>query len=239
MKKQLTILFIALGLFTSAQSNFNYKRDFNATLAKTKDKNDKLFYDNLLARYLKNDSTLSHAEVLALLIGYTDKPEYKPYNVAEEKIIYDLNAEGKYYESLIRSREYMKTHPFSLKVLFEISFSYYKAKDVDSAKYYVAQGKRIFKAMAWSGDGKSKSTPMFELNPGDGQEYIYKHIGAGTGEKLTGTDPDGNSLEMVEVVFKVGDAYMLHFLTQHATSKPLELESAVEKEKREKRESEK
>ena len=47
-------------------------------------------------------------------------------------------------------------------------------------------------------------------------------------------------MDFLEVTSKVKEPYNLYFIIQHATEKmPLKLESAVEKEKREKRESEK
>lgn len=239
MQKLITCFFIICAFFMSAQENFNYKRDFKTILAKTANPSDKLFYDKLLPRYQKNDTTLTDAEVLALMIGFTNKKEYQPYSDAiEEKAIYDLNAEGKYYLALEKARDYIKTHPFSLKTLFEISFSYYKANHIDSAKLYVAQGKRIFKAMEYSGNGRKKDTPMFALNPTDGQEYIYKHLGGGIGLVGQDKDPDGNSLDILEVDFKVGTSYTLYFIIQHATSR-LPIEDPVKKEKKEKAKSNK
>jgi Domain of unknown function (DUF4919) len=241
MQKRFTILLIAFGFLMNSQNNFNYKTDFKTILAKTKDANDKLYYDKLLPRFKKNDSTLTNAEVLALLIGFTAKPEYKPYeDMKEENAIYNLNAEGKYYDALQKANEFLITHPLSIKAIYEKSFSQYKAQHIDSAKFYVKQGQRIFKAMAYSGNGKTKQTPMFALGPADGQDYIYKYIDGGIGSKSAGQDEDRNALEILELNLKVGEPYSLFFIIQHATEKmPLEIESAVEKEKREKRESEK
>ncbi|MDZ4665790.1 MAG: DUF4919 domain-containing protein [Bacteroidota bacterium] len=220
MQKQLAILLTAFGFIASAQNNFNYKNDFKTILTKTKDANDKLCYDKLLSRFESNDSTLSNPEVLALLIGFTARTEYKPYeDLKEENAIYNLNAEGKYDEALQKANEFLKTHPLSVKVIYEKSFSYYKAHYIDSAKFYVKQGQKIFKAMAYSGTGKSKETPMFSLGPTDGQDYIYKYIDGGIGNKGSGQDEDGNFMEILEISLKVGEPYSLFFIIQHAKEK--------------------
>jgi hypothetical protein len=220
MFKHLTTLFIALAFITTAQNSFNYKKDFNTILAKTKDPKDKLNYDKLLTRFKTNDTTLTNAEVLALLIGFTVKPEYKPYtHLKEEKAVYDLNAEGKYDEGLVKANEFLATHPFSVKVIFERSFSYYKARMTDSAKIFASQGYKIFNAMKYSGDGKTKQTAMFALGPEDGEDYIYKFLGSGTGQKGNIPDDDGHKLNFYEVVSKVEEPYTLYFNVQHAEKK--------------------
>jgi hypothetical protein len=220
MHTYITILVLAFNLFAGAQTNFNYAKDFNSILAKTKDKSDPLNYDKLLARFHKNDSTLTNAEMLALLIGYTAKPDYKPYaDLKEEQAVYNTNAEGNYYEGLLKAKSFLKTHPFSIKVIFECSFSYYKIGKIDSAKFVSEQGYRIFKAMAYSGDGKTKQSPIFALGPTDGEDYIYKWVSAGIGQKDSGSDSAGNALEILEVVTRVNEPYYLHFVIQHAVSK--------------------
>jgi hypothetical protein len=240
MFKHLTTLLIALAFITTAQSNFNYKKDFNVILTKTKDPKDKLNYDKLVKRFKKCDTTLSNAEVLALLIGFTAKPEYKPYtHLKEEKAVYDLNAEGKYDEGLIKANEFLAAHPFSVKVIFERSFSYYKARMQDSARSFASQGYKIFNAMKYSGDGRTKQTPMFALGPEDGEDYIYKFLGSGIGEKDSMLDSDGNKLNSYEVVSKVAEPYTLYFIIQHATQTTAKLDPEDPAQKTLKKESEK
>lgn len=219
MIKHLTAL-LAFCAFISSAQTFNYAKDFNTILAKTKDKNDELNYDKLLTRFKKNDSTLTDAQVLALLIGYTAKPQYKPYaDLKEEQAVYNLNAEGNYFEGLQAANAFLKTHPFSIKVIFECSFSYYKMGKLDSAKYVSSLGYRIFKAMKYSGDGKSKASPIFALGPTDGEDYIYKWVSSGIGLKDSGADEAGNALQILEVVTRVTQPYNLYFVIQHAKKK--------------------
>jgi len=202
------------------QTTFSYKEDFKKVLAKTKDQNDNLSYDKLLKRFTANDTTLTDFEVLALLIGFTDKPEYKPYqDLDTEREVYKLNGEKKYQEGLDSANKFLKTHPLSVKTLFEKSYSFHKLEQEDSAQYYLYQGRRIFKAMYFSGDGKTTENPSFALGPADGQDYIRKFVGAKIGVMGSGRDRSGNFLDILEAKFDDGQAMKLYFIIQHATSK--------------------
>ena len=230
MKKTIKIFGLFLMLLTwqvtFGQTSFNYKDDFKKVLAKTMDQNDNLSYDKLLKRFTINDTTLTDFEVLALLIGFTNKPEFKPYmDLDIERKIYDINGEGKFKVALDRSNFFLKNHPFSVKVLFEKAYSFHKLKKEDSAAFYSYKGRKIFKAMNFSGNGKSSETPTFALGPADGQDYIYKFIGSKTGGAKIGKmgssrDRDGNFLDILEVVPEDNSpSYNLYFIIQHATDK--------------------
>lgn len=226
IKTILLLLLLGTGQITIAQTSFNYKDDFQKVLAKTKDQNDNLSYDKLLKRFSTNDTALTDFEVLALLIGFTAKTEYKPYKDLDmERKIYDINADGKFQDALDSANLFLKTHPFSIKVLFEKAYSFHKLGQEDSAAFYSYKGRRIFKAMTFSGNGKSPETPTFALGPADGQDYIYKFIGskirgAKIGTMGSGRDKSGNFLDILEVVPKNGSAsYNLYFIIQHATDK--------------------
>lgn len=214
------ILVIATGQFATGQTTFNYKDDFKKVLTKTKDPNDNLSYDRLLKRFITNDTSLTDFEVLALLIGFTDKPEYKPYqDLDTERGIYKLNGEKKYQEGLDLANKFLKTHPLSVKALYEKSYSFHKLEQKDSSQYYLYQGQRIFYAMYFSGDGKTKETPTFALGPADGQDYIYKFYGADIGTMGSGRDESGNFLDILEAKLKDGKTMNLYFIIQHATDK--------------------
>lgn len=214
------LLLITTGQIVYGQTTFNYKDDFKKVLNKTKDPNNNLSYEKLLKRFSANDTTLTDFEVLALLIGFTDKPEYKPYDdLRTEREIYKLNGEKKYQEGLDKANDFLKTHPVSLKALFEKSYSFHKLEQKDSAEYYMYQGQRIFKAMYFSGNGKTKDTPTFALGPADGQDYIYKFVGADIGTMGSGSDKNGNFLDILEAKFEDGQTVTLYFIIQHATDK--------------------
>jgi hypothetical protein len=237
MRKILTLILLSMTLTVFGQTTFNYQTDFKTILSKTKDSNENLYYDKLLKRFAVNDTSLNDYEILALLIGFTDKKDFKPYQDLEiERKIYDINGEGKFKEALDSANIFLKTHPLSVKVLFEKAYSFHKLGQEDSAAYYAYKGKRIFKAMYFSGNGKSPQTPTFALGPADGQDYIYKFVGSSIGgAKIgvmgSGSDKDGNFLDILEVVPKNGaSSYNLYFIIQHATDKMFSAEDKLNME---------
>lgn len=214
------ILFLTAGQIVYGQTTFNYQDDFKKVLDKTKNPNHNLSYDKLLKRFSANDTTLADFEVLALLIGFTDKPEYKPYQDLEPEMeIYKLNGEKKYQEGLNLANKFLKTHPVSVKAIFEKSYSFHKLGQKDSAQYYLYQGRRIFEAMYFSGNGKTKETPTLSLGPADGQDYIYKFVSADIGSMGSGRDKNGNFLDILEAKFEDGQKVTFYFIIQHATDK--------------------
>lgn len=233
------LLVLTVGQNLYGQTTFNYKDDFPKILVKTKDSNDNLSYPKLLNRFIANDTTLTDYEVLALLIAFTDNPEYKPYkDVDIEREIYKLNGENKFRESLDNGMKFVKTHPLSVKALFEIAYSYHKLEKEDSAQIFLYRGSRIFKAMYFSGDGKSPETPAFALGPSDGQDFIYKFVRADIGTMGSGRDKNGNFLDILEAKFESGKTMNLYFIIEHATNKmfsPEEIEKMKDSlEKKEK-----
>ncbi len=207
-----TILLSILVQTISAQTSFNYHEDFKTILVKTKDSTNDLSYEKLLKRFNANDTTLSDFEVLALLIGFTDKPEYKPYDCLEtEREIYILNGEGKYQKGLEKANEFLKTHPLNVKTLIEKSYSFYKLGKPDSAQHYFYQGKRIFEAMYFSGLGTTTDTPTFALGPADGQDYIIKFLEGDIGQMGSSRDKHGNFLDVLEAKTEDGQSVTLFF----------------------------
>jgi len=236
MKKFFLLGIVFTALTSFGQTTFSYKDDFKKVLAKTKDKNDNLSYDKLLERFTTNDTTLTDFEVLALLIGFTDKPEYKPYqDLDTEREIFKLNGEKKYQQGLDSANKFLRTHPLSVKTIFEKSYSFHKLEQKDSAQYYLDQGRRIFKAMYFSGDGKTTENPSFALGPADGQDYIRKFVGAKIGTMGSGRDKAGNFLDILEAKFDDGQTMKLYFIIQHATSKMFDgksIEDELNKQKK-------
>lgn len=220
MKKLLALLPLCVCLYVNAQTSFNYNSDFKTILAKTRDTANELSYNRLLKRFNKNDTTLSNFEVLALMIGFTDKEDYKPYaDLETEREIYNLNGDGKFEKALAKADSFLSTHPLSVKTLFEKSYAFHELNNQDSAAAYIIRGRRIFRAMHFSGDGKTTDTPIFALGPADGQDYIYKFVGATIGTMGSGRDKSGNFLDMLEAEYKDGKTVTFYFMIQHATEK--------------------
>lgn len=220
MKVILIFALLSLSITLLGQTDFNYGRDFKPILLRTKDAKDDLSYDKLLKRFSQNDTTLTDFEVLALMIGFTSKPAYLPYSDLEiEREIYKLNDQKKYKEGLAMADSFLMSHPVSVNAIFEKSYSFHKLLQKDSAEYYAYQGNRIFEAMYYSGNGKTKEHPTFALGPADGQDYIRKFVRARIGDMGSGSDDSGYFLDILEAKFEDGDKITLFFIIQHAIDK--------------------
>lgn len=216
MKKIISLLLIILSFTSVAQEIFNYQKDFKTVLARTKDPADSLSYAKLLPRYYANDTSLTNYEVLALLIGFTANPAYKPHtDLVKEKEIHTLNLRGEYTKALIEANEFLILHPFSVKAIFAKAYAYNNLEKEDSAAFYAFRGFSIFHAMELTGDGRSSETPFFSLGAEDGQDYIRRAVQVGVGKTGNGQDRNGNALNIVEARAENGNSIRLYFIIQH------------------------
>jgi|GEM_PF-687108 len=225
---------------TSPEPPFIYKRDFKAILDSSQDRTSSLYYQKLIIRFLNNDSSLTNPEVLALMIGYTGNPHYKPLeDMEKEQEIYDLNLNGECREVIKRSRPFLQTHPLSLLILREISYAYqqvskreYQANLImdsavlyqDSGTYFMNLNDKIMEAMIYSGKGRTPETPIFSLGIADG-EYFIPNVGFrietdGQKEKKdTEWNKDGNFVEVITALVDNVNVRKYYFIIQHAKQK--------------------
>jgi hypothetical protein len=227
MKKRIFLcsqLFLfSLGLIAQ-EIEFNYHDDFAKILKMSQNPESKLNYDKQIQRFHENDTTLTDYEMLALLIGFTDKDVFKPYSyLRPERKIYRLNGAGKFKEALELSDSLLSIVPFSAMALIEKSYSYYKLGDNDSASFYSWKFYKIMRAMAITGNGMTPETAMFSLGPADGQLFIKKALRGRIGVMGSGRDENGNFVDILEAILKDEESGQvfnatLYFQIQHATS---------------------
>jgi hypothetical protein len=215
----LTATCLTVSAQNAAAPAFNYKRDFKPILEQTQDRSSPLFYQKLLIRFLDNDTTLSNAETLALMIGFTEDPHYKPFEDMDgEKEVFDLNDEGNFDDALVKGKTYLQKHPLSLRVLKEVSYTYHSLKKEDSANFYMDLVDRVMNAMTYSGNGKKPESPMFSLGLADG-EYFIPNIGLKVLNKDTDWNIDNLFIEIIDAS-KTGDDHInFFFVIQHAKDK--------------------
>jgi hypothetical protein len=223
MITKLLIFLSFIPLFIFGQENFNYKRDFENILKETKNKNSEFYSENLMERYTKTDTTLTDKQMLSLLISFTDNKIYKPYkDIGFGRNLYQLNEKEKFDEVIKSGNEFLATHPFDLKTLYEVSYAYHKKDNDVLAENYVIKAMLIFKAMLYSGDGQSMETPTFALNPTDGQDLIEKGLRAKISKMGSGHDKNGYFIDILDAVFEDGTTQTLYFIIPHATKKMFE-----------------
>ena len=219
MKIFFTAIFLLTGLTAFEQATFNYQKDFKAILAKTKDSSGILSYSRLLARFKANDSTLTRYETLALMIGFTDQPEYKPYDDLDaEKDIFVLNDNGHYEDAMMEADTFLATHPLSLRVLKEKSYSLHQLKKGDSSNYYMDLVQKIMLAMLFSGNGKTPETPIFALGLTDGERFT-ENAGRVVSNKGTGENKSGLYMQLIDATNDENEHTNYFFLIEHARNK--------------------
>jgi hypothetical protein len=208
--------------------DFDYQRDFKRILERTKNKHDTIYYLKLLTRFQKNDTTLTRAEILSLMIGYTDSRFYRPYeDMMAEKEIIKLNDKGLHREAIHESGKYLKLHPLSLSVNKERSYAYFRIKNRDSARYYMDMADMIMEAMIHSGKGKSPERAFFSLGLIDG-DYFIPNVGLTIFSNKTGKDKFRNLLYIVDAVSLEDIHTSYYFNIQHAKRK-MEQDEAEER----------
>ncbi len=235
MKPLIFILLILISLQgfcqTAPEVNppFIYKRDFKTILEKTKDKGDSLYYGKLITRFLENDPTLTKAETLALLIGFTENKSYKPEkNMETEKEIIELNDNGYYEDALEETKIYLATNPLSLSALKERSFAYNQLKKRDSAEFFMDLNDKIMQAMIYSGKGRKIESAIFSLGAIDG-DYFLINVGMTPSMQTTYVDKNRQLLYVADALTDENTHINFYFNIQHAKDK-LDFDEIAEKQ---------
>jgi len=219
MRKIYLLLYgLTLTLAAHAQSGFDYATDFPKIAAQTAKPQSPVYYPTLLKRFLANDQTLSAQELLALQIGHTCLPTYRPYlDIAIERQLYDLNDKKDFAAALQAANIYQQRNPLSLMLNLEKSYALSKTGQADSSSLYLGRYKQLMGALLASGDGTKK--PYFVLSPIDGQLLITRFWGGELGIMGSGRDKKGNMLDMLDMRDgKTGTTKTYLFHIQHATA---------------------
>lgn len=218
---------------TPPEPPFIYKRDYKRLLDSTEDRNSSLHYPKLLIRYLNNDSALTNGETLALMIGFTNNPKYRPLeDMEKEEEIFQHNKDGEFRAAVEKSRIYLPTHPLSLLVLREISFAYQRLAKAyqndmkmdsavlyqDSGQYFMNLNDRIMEAMIYSGKGRTPDAPIFSLGLADGEHFI-PNVGFAIESKDTEWSKNGDFLEVITAIVDGVNVRKYYFVIQHAKKK--------------------
>ncbi|WP_118976362.1 DUF4919 domain-containing protein [Taibaiella koreensis] len=221
--KYCLLLLAAICLFFPGQAQrFSYRRDYEPMLRRSKDPADAVCYTRLLPRFLKGDSTLSISEMLYLMIGYTGRTPFTPYDdLVTEKRIYEYNNKAQYQTAIHLCDSFLKRRPLNQQAIIEKAYAFHKLNRQDSATWYKAQFGRLMAAMDWSADGRTPDHAMFAIGPRDGQNFIDKYYHADLGRSGSAEDSDGNFCDMLEMKFKKGgkaQSVTLYFAIQHAVN---------------------
>ena len=120
-------LIITFIIYGQEKIDFDYTKDYDSILKMSKDKTNKLFYNDLFERFQKADSTLTNYELVTLQIGYTDNPKYYPYqDIGLEREIWSLNEKGEFELAKKKLDTLLSNNPFNILGHREMSYVQYK-----------------------------------------------------------------------------------------------------------------
>jgi hypothetical protein len=218
--KQTFLTLISMIIFSSlfGQEKFDYHKDFKTFLNQSQDSLSVYYYPNLLDRFNKNDSTLTDLDIIALQIGFTNNPNYKPYQtIDKEREIKSLINQKKYGDAVVMCNEFLKTNPINFTALMEKGFAYMKLQN-DSALFYKEKFMKVLNSVMASGNG-TIDKPYFVLSPIDGQTLITHIFGGSIGMMGSGDDPNGYFVDILEMKKEGKEPRTLYFNINHATEK--------------------
>ena len=209
------MILLSLTLKINAQ-NFNYSKDFKKILKETKKEKSSLYYEKLLPRFKKGDTTLTDKQVLALQIAFTKNDNYNPYGVIEEERLFIRDSrDTSYAETCIKfGTKALEFCPLDLAVNYALYKSHKYKGNLELSKQFQNRYNMLIKSILYSGDGEKN--PFFVLSPIDGQILIKEYWKNDIGMMGSGRDKKGNFLDMLGRIEDDGSETTLYFNCEHA-----------------------
>ncbi len=131
------------------------------------------FYPTLLARYEKNDTTLTTNQYKHLYYGFTRQPTYLPYEKDEkQKEFNQLINEKAYEKAIVLGKEGLKRTPFNMNYIFGLYYAYENLQKTAEARRWLFKFEHLFDVLQQSGNGKTPATAFVVIAVGDEQIYL-------------------------------------------------------------------
>ena len=210
-KPFLIALALCISLNMYGQQFMFEKPDYARIQRDVADSASKLFYPNLMSRYLRNDTTLGIEEYRHLYYGYTFQKAYDPFwKSGETDTLQQLYAKGTFTEAdchaIIKyARKSIEKFPFDLRQIMMLPFAYHTIGDETEANKWAFKAGSITQVIIRSGNGKSPESAWHIIL--QSHEYdIIRTIGLDGKPLVT---PKGNSdyVELEENEFKLKGVY--------------------------------
>lgn len=172
--KRFWSLFLILSLMTlsvASQSSGDYMKapDYKKIGREITNEKSHFFYDSLMARYLRGDSTMTLLEKRHLYYGYTFQPGYAPYATSDlyEKLnrLLDKKEHKKIQlDSIIFYTErILADTPFDLKALNYQLYAFDRLNDKAMFNNRLTRMLMVFDALMSSGNGLEKETAFYVI----------------------------------------------------------------------------
>lgn len=200
------------------ETHFDYETDFKVLRELSNDSGNILYYPHLIERFTGCDTTLTNAEILAMMIGFTENSNYKPYKtLTEEREMLSQLQDQKYEEAIRSSNSFLVHNPLNFTALITKSIAYIELAR-DSTEFHKNKFIMILDAVISSGTGTIEN-PYFVLNPMDGQILVRYIFGGSIGMMGSARDNNNNFLDMLEMSIEGQEPVHLYFQIDHATEK--------------------
>jgi len=218
--KQLLLLLLLLGALQQAWGqNFEYARDYPAISRTTGKPANHFFYDSLKNRFTRSSSLLSSEELIALQIGYTQRPEYNPYGDIDLDRTFIRAANWPETDTTVMyGTAYLKKNPVSLSATYSLWKVCETRHDAALSEKYKAQFQALINAILSTGDG-TVAHPYFVVGPIDGQILIRQYWQATIGVMGSGRDKQRNFLDMLDMTSTDGKSKTVNFVIEHAVKR--------------------
>lgn len=224
MKKFLLIISAVAFVFNAfAQSNFAYKSDYQAILVETKNEASELSYDKLIRKYKTQDPSLSSKDVLSLMIGHTDRMEYRSNAYSNvESAVRITGRDGTVKDIYTTAKSFLNQLPFSLSLLNQLMFTSKKLGLNNDAEIYRKAITHVTEAMKLSGDGLSPETAIFILESRDASFFLGELRSKGYIIGAKNIMDKGDYFEVYEYQKREnGPTYNFYFNLNHSVKKKI------------------
>lgn len=143
------------------------------------DEASSLHYDKLLRRFQDADTTLSLTEKRHLYYGFVFHPNYVPDSGVAFKDSLELILEKTEHHQTDLSllvnyaSKILKKHPFDLEVMNYQLYAFETLQDTARMKHVLAKMDMVFQAMLSSGDGATKASAFYVIDPAHEHQLIH------------------------------------------------------------------
>ncbi len=159
------------------------KPDMEQIKKEVNDPKGKFYYPRLLAKFMKNDSAMSHQEFRHLYLGALFQEDYDPYRQND----LDDNVKELYYRKdhtraeldtiMEYAKDCLENDPFDLEQLEFLVYAYNKRGKTNLAKIYQFKLNHILAAILSTGTGSDRDNAWIIISPKHEHFIIEKHGG--------------------------------------------------------------
>lgn len=178
MKYSLLLLFLFLTIGSYSQTEEFSKPDYKLIEKNVGDKKSPYYFDALLKKYNKADSTMTLEEKRHLYYGYSFQKQYSPYATSDAfdnltEILQNQNTDKKTLEKLLKiSAKVLKDYPFSIRIKEYRMFAFKELGKIKEAKAEERQASIIIDAILSTGDGTTPEKSFYVITTTNEYEIL-------------------------------------------------------------------